>query len=186
MLKNKSFKISKKVIAVCLGIVAIIVVSLLVRNVYFKHNKLVITKPVETKETINYSPATPQEKADSEANKKAAAERINQDANSTSNTDKRSVSVVITRAEQNGFQVEVNAFVSGVIEDNGTCTLKLTAASDEITKTSAGNKDATTTICTPFSVTTSELKPGRWKASITYSSATSIGTASQQIEFSVN
>ena len=88
-----------------------------------------------------------------------------------------SAGVVVTYAgwDAGTGSVEVNAFVSGVIEDGGTCTAALTLGSTTRTVTAPAAADATTTGCTPMIVPGDQLSAGDWQAVVTYTSATAEG-----------
>ncbi|QXG77176.1 hypothetical protein KUM42_06570 [Modestobacter sp. L9-4] len=88
-----------------------------------------------------------------------------------------SADVVITYAgwDAGTASVEVNAFVSGVIEDGGTCTATLTLGSTTRTVTAPAAGDATTTGCAPMIVTGDQLSAGDWQAVVSYTSATAEG-----------
>jgi len=92
-------------------------------------------------------------------------------------------SVTVTRAGQNGATISVSAFVAGVTEDGGTCTLELVGASTA-GATSTAFADATTTICGPLSVSARTLAAGTYTATVSYRSDTSSGT-SQPVDVEV-
>jgi hypothetical protein len=70
---------------------------------------------------------------------------------------------------------EVSGFVSGVIESTGTCTLTLTRGSQEVTETTPGEADASTTVCHTVRVPRARLAAGTWQAVLSYRSAASSG-----------
>ncbi len=81
--------------------------------------------------------------------------------------------VVLTSAEWdtgNGW-VRVRAYLPGLVEDGGTCTLTLTRGADVRTATADGMADASTTICGRLTVPGDQLRPGEWQAVVTYASA---------------
>jgi hypothetical protein len=88
-----------------------------------------------------------------------------------------SADVVITYAgwDPGTSSVEVNAFVSGVIEDGGTCTAELTLGSTTRTVSAPATGDATTTGCAPMIVPGGQLAAGDWQAVVSYTSATAEG-----------
>ncbi|RBY80052.1 hypothetical protein DQ239_02885 [Blastococcus sp. TF02-09] len=73
------------------------------------------------------------------------------------------------------FAVEVGAYVAGVVESNGSCTLTLTSGSDSRTAVVAGEADATTTSCPTMVVPGAQLSSGIWKAVVSYESPSSAG-----------
>ncbi len=70
--------------------------------------------------------------------------------------------------------VEVSAFVP-VIETTGTCLLTLTMGASTASAESVAYPDASSTSCDLLSVPGSQLAPGTWVASVTYSSPDSTG-----------
>lgn len=99
---------------------------------------------------------------------------------STSSTqNKQEVGVALTYAGTGSDPgtIEVRAFVSGVIEGDGTCTATFTNNSSSITQSSPGFIDATTTQCEPMIISKSKLSPGQWKVTVQYTSPTSTGVS---------
>jgi hypothetical protein len=73
--------------------------------------------------------------------------------------------------------VEVSGFVSGVIEDGGTCRVTLSHGDETVTGGNAGMADATTTVCGVIELGDEEMSSGWWQAVLSYESATSSGTS---------
>ena len=73
--------------------------------------------------------------------------------------------------------VQVGGYVSGVVEDGGTCTLTLTQGGATVAVTARASADATTTTCGALSVPRAKLAPGTWQALLSYASATHTGRA---------
>src|SRR5437763_1014631 len=84
-------------------------------------------KQADTPRQINYGPPTAQEKAAGNANKDAAINRqnINNNSPSSPNSNKKSVTPIITSSSQSGSTITINGFVSGIVENGGTCTATL-------------------------------------------------------------
>ncbi|MGY1773911.1 hypothetical protein [Blastococcus sp. SYSU D00813] len=80
--------------------------------------------------------------------------------------------------------VHVNAFLGGLLEDGGTCTLTLTQGGESRTASASGVADVSTTICGLLEVPGSGLAPGAWSAVVTYDSPTTRG-ASDAVEVTV-
>lgn len=95
------------------------------------------------------------------------------------------VDVVLTFAgfDESTGTVQANGFAAGVLEDGGTCTLTLTRGDDEVTATSTGTADASTTSCGLLE-TEPGLAAGTWDAVLTYESDAAEGR-SQSVEVSV-
>ncbi|WP_315096638.1 hypothetical protein [uncultured Cellulomonas sp.] len=70
----------------------------------------------------------------------------------------------------------VGGFVE-VLEPAGSCRLTLSRGSSEITTVVAASPDATTMACGELSVPRTALTTGSWQAVLSYSSATSAGSA---------
>jgi hypothetical protein len=74
--------------------------------------------------------------------------------------------------------VEVGAYVAGVVESGGTCTLTLTGPGATRTATVTGEADAGSTSCTTMAVPGAQLSTGSWTAVVDYRSADAGGTSS--------
>jgi len=68
-------------------------------------------------------------------------------------------------------------FVSGIIEDDGVCTLTLTQGGASVTVEAPAMPDATTTVCGGLAVPGDRLTAGTWQATLTYTSAAHRGTS---------
>jgi hypothetical protein len=73
--------------------------------------------------------------------------------------------------------VEVGGYVTGVVEDGGTCTLTLTKGGKTVTGSTKALPDASTTACGAVTVPGDEVSAGTWRAVLSYSSAGHTGTA---------
>ena len=128
--------------------------------------------------SINNSPATSQDQSFSDS-KKDRQPVTNSDKPANNSPDRKKVEVTITtyNANDSGY-LSVNGYVSDIVENDGTCTLTLTdSANKSVATTRKGLADATTTTCGESTVALSELHPGTWRAVLSYSSDTSIGTS---------
>ena len=129
---------------------------------------LILNRPNENSDpsldsTINYNPPT-QAEID-------AGNRI-KDSNAEKNgtQDIANYSIVIVDARQYDNNIEVRSFVSGIVQDGGTCTYTFRTNGAAFTKTSPAVADASHTNCTPLIVPASEFSsPGTWSVSIFYS-----------------
>lgn len=92
-------------------------------------------------------------------------------------TDGGAVQVVVTYADWNDSEsvLEVTGFVSGVVEDGGTC--RLTAQSQAATATveTSGIADASTTSCGTLMIPGADLAPGTWDVVLSYESSRASG-----------
>lgn len=124
---------------------------------------------------INMSPATQDEQNASQQIKEK--ENSTPSTPSTSTTDLKAVTPVIVNATMSP-DLQVRAYVSGIYEDGGTCTLTASQGTNRISKQSAAFKDATTTTCTPLAIPRSEFpSTGTWNLTISYKSTTAQGTS---------
>lgn len=123
---------------------------------------------------ISLAPATEQEKADAEDNKNEIIQQQEKQKNDSANTTDSSgseVVVTITSANSEG----VYSFVSGVLEDGGTCTAIYSKGSESFQKTSSGFINVTDTQCEPITTNRGDFSStGVWSVQVTYS-----GSASQ-------
>lgn len=99
-------------------------------------------------------------------------------------SDKKSVEVSITSANQNlqNNLLQIRAQI-GAIDSAGTCTLTLTSpGKSTVTKTASTQPLASISTCIGFDVPLSEVTAGIWNVQVLYSSASLSGVASQEIE----
>ena len=66
-------------------------------------------------------------------------------------------------------------YVSPVIEDGGTCTLRFDDGADVVIASVEGLADASSTVCGGLRTAPGELAPGRWTVILDYRSATTEG-----------
>lgn len=87
------------------------------------------------------------------------------------------VDPMITHAgwEDASASVEVNGFVAGVVELDGTCRLTLTRGSDVVVAENPAEADASTMGCGLLQVAGADLLAGTWTVVLSYESATSAG-----------
>lgn len=88
------------------------------------------------------------------------------------------------RGEEKVSAVEVDAFIPGVEENGGTCTLTL-SGSGTITKSNPASLSGQSTSCQNFYVSQADgISAGSWTAVVSYKSATYQGS-SQPVTFTV-
>ena len=122
-----------------------------------------------TNNYVNTNPATPQEKQVSDNAKSAATQPS---STPTSADGKKQVTVVVS----SGSSMPVHAYVTGVFEDNGTCTATATntATSQTVSNTSAGSGNSNYTNCAPINL---NLSSGTWTVVVCYSSSDATGSS---------
>lgn len=135
------------------------------------------------KDGIVYEPATEQEiQENDEFKKNLGLEEENKPVVKDSN-NKKVVNPLISAWGQSsaGGDLFVNAYVPGIIEQNGTCTLMLNKNGLEVKESKSATNDAQATTCGRFNITGSKLSPGSWNAELKYSSDISAGTSKKII-----
>ena len=120
---------------------------------------------------VNLNPPTDQEKQATDEHKQSLSENQSTPPPTPSGT-KKQVTPIITSVTQN----EVKAYVQGVFEEGGKCTLIATKGSQTVSGSSSGLENVSYTSCIPISVS---LPPGSWSITVSYSSATADGKTTQ-------
>jgi hypothetical protein len=130
-------------------------------------------------------PAAPATSASSGGTAPGSATTAGSPRASSSAPAKREVQVTTTYYgwDDATSAVTSGAFVTGVIEDGGSCTLTLTKAGSHARGTAEGVSDVTTTSCGQISVPGSELTAGTWSGVVVYDSP---GAAGRSAAFSVD
>ncbi len=126
--------------------------------------------------TVDYGPPSEADQKEAEDHKKDLSNP--ETPTPTVPGEKRQVTPLITFADQ----TEVNAFIPGIYESGGTCTLTLSKGDSKIVKEVQAIKDATTTRCPNFVLTISDFtSTGKWSATVSYSSPAAQGISSAQV-----
>jgi hypothetical protein len=173
--KMKSKKNEKYLIIFSILIVAALLFFL---GLFFYKNNSRKQKTTEILPTINYEPATDEEKKQAEdtKNKIVKQQEAQQDKPTSPSAQKTSVKPTITSTTGS-----VNAYVNGIFEEGGVCTATFTKNESVLSKTSAGFQNASYTQCAPMNLESGFLSSGRWSVTVRYSSDTSEGTSESQI-----
>lgn len=89
------------------------------------------------------------------------------------------VAVTLTFAGWNATtaSVEAGGYVSGVIENGGTCSLRLVREGTIVEVAGTAAADAATTTCDMLSVPVDRVSSGTWTAELTYTSTGATGTS---------
>lgn len=133
--------------------------------------------------TVDYSGPTESDIKESQNAKKKADEK-DTDSSSSTPSGKKSVPVAVSYADIYNDNLEVRAFISGIIEGTGTCTVTATKGSISVTESTSAFIDASTTQCNPIYITKSRLSPGTWSVVTAFSSPDAEGT-SEAVEVTV-
>lgn len=166
--RSKKSPSKSKLILIC-GIV--LAIGLVAGTLFVLRDDKMTPTADKTDNNIDYSPATDEEKADSDRQKEV-------DAGRDDTPPSGDVTPVIVDASQYGDQIEVRSYVPGVIEDDGTCTIKIVKGQSTVTKQTTAVGDATNTSCGTVTIARSEFaSAGQWTVVVSYSSATHNGSS---------
>lgn len=155
-------------------IAAVVCISLTVYLFAFSPKKSVdstVNTPIAT-------PATAQEKSESDSLKEHAVS-TNASASNTVPTH-NPVSISILSAKQSDKLVEVRAIITDAVEDGGICTFTFTG-NNTITKTTVGMADASSTVCPALSLDASIFTNGTWTVTVGYASSKSQGASTPAV-----
>ena len=88
------------------------------------------------------------------------------------------IDVVLTTVAWDAVDgVTAGGYVSPVLEQHGTCTLRLQQGHREVRAVSTGVADATTTVCGALRIEADAVTAGRWTAVLDYRSAATSGSS---------
>lgn len=163
---------SRYIIGLVFLVVAIATIGILEYRHYPK--KPITTIKTADGKTVTLSPPTQEEKKQTDVYKNAI---VNDSKATPSASSKKTSTVFISSASASG----VNAYVTGVFEDDGTCTVTATQGSQVFTKSSAGFQNVSYTQCAPISWDAA-LGSGSWGIVVTYSSSTTNSSQSINIQ----
>lgn len=185
-MNRKSKAIQKKTVLI-IAASAVAVLLLAGSGYYIWNNNREVPNPDPNGDSlgyVNYGEPTEQEKQQADQNKDAVVERqkLEQEAANNQNTGQiKQVTPQISTAMQNGQEVLVTAYVPGVFEDGGTCTMTAQLGSQKVTRTSEGFANATNTGCAPFRLSRGDFpQAGNWTVVVQYTSNTAKGVSSEK------
>lgn len=166
---------NKKILIV---VVAVILVALTGGYLLYRDRQ----NQSEAEAEIQYVEATEVEKQETEANKDDVVkqtEEANKPSSATNSNTKKSVQPVISYwgQDKSGQPLEVNGYVTGIIEKGGTCTLTLVKGSEKVTDSRTSLDNAQDTSCGLFVIPKSRLSNGSWSVQLSYSSARASGAS---------
>lgn len=126
-------------------------------------------------EKVDLEPATPNEKAEADANKDNIVKRNEQIKNpSPPSQATNSINIVITEANKSS----VRAYVTGIFEEGGTCTATATQGTETKRATSKAFENVSYTQCGPMNWS---LGAGSWTVSVSYKSSAAEGKSPERL-----
>lgn len=182
-IKKQKKKSNKKLL---LGSLAIVLLIIGLAFWYASANKLWFF--ADTNKSINYGPATEDEKKAGEDVKNSNAGEQNKPTNpdqsppTTPNNDgTNNVGVKITAANQDGMTFYVRALIQ-TVTSSGTCTLTMAGPSNKAySATAAVQALPSTTTCAGFNIPVSSLAPGNWTVTVNFENSNLKGSVSQEV-----
>lgn len=135
----------------------------------------------ETSEPVNFDPPTEDEKTESDIKKDQIVNEDNSQTTSTNDDSKKQTNVTITYWGASGSSYEVGAYASH-IERSGTCILTMKKGTTTLTATQKATDNVSTMSCGALSVSNAKVTPGKWYATVKYSSDRYQGSTTKQIE----
>lgn len=129
---------------------------------------------------VNYDPPTETEKQETEQHKSDIGKDGTTPAPEPSPGTSVTPVIVSAYYTKSSQTLEVRAFVQGIIEGGGTCTLHVVVNGETVlSKDSAGIANVSTTDCTPFS-TSSYALPSGAKVTVSYKSSVASGQSAER------
>ncbi len=128
---------------------------------------------------VNYGPPTDEEVENSQDAKKDIIDE--EDTENEQTGDLKQVNIGVSHSDVIDDNLEVRAFVSGVVEGTGTCTATLSkTGSQTVSKSGSAFVNASTSQCRPILIPLSEFdQTGDWILVVSYKSSTSTGESEQ-------
>ena len=174
-LKNKS-KVSRSR-KLLLIIFLVVLATSLVWVLFVRNNTKKDTPTTNSNnQDIKYAPATPEEKKEAE-NKKNEIVKKQENQNNNIPTSGTKTNVIPTITNTTG---SINAYISGIFEEGGTCSAIFTKDTSSLSKTSVGFQNVSYTQCAPMNLESGFLSSGKWTVVVKYSSDKSEGVSSPQ------
>lgn len=132
------------------------------------------------KSSSKYTPPTKEEKQQVEDHK----DQLEKENDQPGAPESSATSVIITYANQQDQSIIVSSYVNGIIEQGGTCTVKLTKAAQDIVRSATALLDAKHTTCPTITIPRSDFsESGDWSLIVSYNSSnTPTVSASQKVK----
>lgn len=169
------------------AVLLLCVILLVVSGLYFfvlqKNATTNSTTDTEQKDPVGFVNLNPPTESEEKSGDQAKLEAIA--AENRRNTPKQPGTITanpnITYAGVYGTQVEVGAYVSGVFEQGGTCTLTASSASESKTVEVGAVKSANSVDCPVMKLDKTSLPAGSWSITVSYASGSATGISATQI-----
>ncbi|MDZ7786326.1 MAG: hypothetical protein U5L95_04370 [Candidatus Saccharibacteria bacterium] len=127
-------------------------------------------------ESIDLDPPTKTDLQETEEHKEKLADQPKpSEETETTPSDNKQVKPQVTSWGQSDANFELAARVPGIFEDGGTCELTLKSGSREVKATSTAARNVSDVSCGFIKIPLSKLTPGKWAATVEYSSETASG-----------
>lgn len=133
-------------------------------------------------EKVDLSPPTQADKDDTNRNKQRISEETTPTTNKSA-TNIKEVSPIITNWGIDDIKKSLVAsgYVSGVLEQTGICTLRVSNGNHEAKGTSQAQPNVQNMTCGEISIPLGQLSSGKWKLVLNYESTSAKGSSSQDI-----
>lgn len=171
-------KITKKVIT--LTAISVLAICGLALAYYFSVKDNTSSTKTTGSETSTEKQQPSSEDQKTEVDKKATPPQNQTQQSSPSNSIK-TVTPIITSWGQSENNIEVVARVPGIIEDGGTCTLKMTRGSNTVTGSRKGVSNVSEVSCGYIAIPRSKLSAGNWTTTVSYSSSKAKGNSAPEV-----
>ncbi len=182
--RKKSSRSRKKILlGVGLGVLVIIGVLFILEKKDIINLPFIGKDPETTSsDDINYAPPTEQDKQENDQLKENLGDTNKPGNSSTTTSSGQAVTPTIVDATQYGNDIEVRAFIPGIVEEGGTCTVTLTKGAESIKRDSAGIANTSDTQCSAFVIPRSAFSSaGDWSAVVSYKSGAHQGSSTTKV-----
>lgn len=145
-------------------------------NLPFLKDKAVINDDASG---INYGPPTEEEIEETEDFKDSLPGQTTPPPTPPPAGQKKTVTPIISSWGQvpDTKAVEVSGYINNLLENGGTCTAALALNGQTVTASRSATANAQNTSCGFISIDRSQLSPGTWTVTLSYSSATAEGSS---------
>lgn len=136
---------------------------------------------IQENNSIDFGPATKEQIDAGNQVKSSSSSDTPTEPTIIPGSDKKSVQVSITAANQNDSTLQIRTLI-GAVENTGLCTITLTSeGKTTVIKTAIAQALARTSTCQGFDIPVSEISIGTWHVLVEYNSDTLTGSATQDI-----